>query len=249
MSKLKPPKWQPSTSTYEYNYGIGMNFYQPMVDYIEEKNRKRSGKVAFPHLPWTDELGLDQYDPLKIKSYSQEDLSTVARATEASAKEKLRDFRSSASSSFVLQKSVSAATITQKVKKITRQKQALVKEIDKLKHKMYDDLESYDPEKDKAIERELFAQQKYLRGKSAKAIEAQLLSKSNKVIAEAIEHDIKKLQREQVVNTHDYRAHITLMDKRMQTQLEDSFSRPLDTLSHELKSFDKRSTSYFIDKR
>ncbi|KAJ8969315.1 hypothetical protein NQ317_011435 [Molorchus minor] len=159
MSGAGSTKWQPTTTKYNYNYGVGINFYQPMVDFIEAKDQGR--KTNFPHLPWTNELGLDQYDPLKIKSYSHEDLSRISRKTEASIKAKLRDFKSTASSSFVLSKSVSAASITQKTK-------------------MYDGLEDYRTKTDREIEEELRASQKYLRGKSAKAIERQLLSESKK---------------------------------------------------------------------
>lgn len=114
---------------------------------------------------------------------------------------------------------------------------------------MYDDLEEFNPNFDKQIEAELRASQKYLRGKSAKQIEAQLLSHSKKVIAETVELDVKNFQRNIVHNTHNFRAHGTMMDKRVQQQLEDSFVQPLDDLSRELKSFDKRSTTYFVDKR
>lgn len=114
---------------------------------------------------------------------------------------------------------------------------------------MYDDLDEFNPNFDKQIEAELKASQKFLRGKSAKQIEAQLLSHSRKVIGETVELDVKNFQRNQVYNTHNYRAHEKLMDTRIQKHLEGSFVKPLEELSHELKSFDKRSTHYFIDKR
>lgn len=114
---------------------------------------------------------------------------------------------------------------------------------------MYDQLYEYDPEFDKQVEAELKASQKFLRGKSAKQIEAQLLSHSKKVTAETVEMDVKNYQRSVVHNIHNYRAHEKLMETRSQKQLEESFIQPLDQLSHELKSFDHRTTSYFIDKR
>lgn len=242
-------KWRPATATYDYNYGVGINFYQPMVDFIEEKDRGR--KRGLPHLPWTDELGLDQYDPMKIKSYSQDDLTRISRTTEASAKEKLRDFKSCASSTFVLSKSVSAASITQKVKTETKKKKSIIREIKKLKSKMHDDLGDYNPDKDKEIERQLMASQKYLRGKSAKGIAAQLLSESRKTIAEGMEQD-KFTQSTHIQRSSSARSlhqHVKFMDKRMQVQLEDSFMEPLTNLSAELKCFDRRSTHYYIDKR
>lgn len=114
---------------------------------------------------------------------------------------------------------------------------------------MYDNLDEFNPDFNKQIEAELKASQKFLRGKSAKQIEAQLLSQSRKVIAETVEHDVKATSQKNVFKTRNVRTYGTLMDKRIQEQLEDSFVKPLDELSHELKSFDRRSTSYFFDTR
>lgn len=252
MARASTTKWRPTTATYDYNYGVGINFYQPMVDFIEEKDRGRTR--GMPHLPWSDELGLDQYDPMKIKSYSQDDLSRISRKTEASAKERLRDFKSCASSSFVLSKSVSAASITEKVKTETRKKKTLIRDIKKLKTKMYDDLSDYhvNRDKDKEIERQLKASQKFLRGKSAKSIETQLLSESRKAISEGLDHDSKVMQSIQLQkskSSSSVHRHTKIIGKRMQVQLEDSFVQPLSNLSAELKLFDRRSTHYFIDQR
>ncbi|CAH1187824.1 unnamed protein product [Phyllotreta striolata] len=256
MGRTNAKKWQPQTAAYEYNYGVGMNFYQPMVDFVEEKSAGR--KANFPHLPWTDELGLDQFDPLKIKAYSQEDLSRVARKTEASAKARLRDFKSSASSSFVLQKSVSASNITEKVlKRDARKKNTLLRDIGRIKGRMYDDLEVFNPDKDREIERELRASQKFLRGRSANQIKHQLLSASNKTIAEGVEEDFSRKMQSNVSSSSisrqvrkkvTIRSHAEMMNERIQSQLEESFKEPLDHLSTELRDFDRRSSHFYQDK-
>lgn len=243
-------KWQPKTQYYDYNYGIGMNYYQPMVDYIDQKSKGR--KIPTPHLPWTDELGLSQFDPLHVRSYSEHDLSRISDKTERSAKIRLGAGRSHASSSFVLAESVGAASISTKIQQESRKKNKLVKEIKKLKGRMKDDYEVYDPEKDKQIERELMAQQKYFRGKSARSIEAQLLSSSRKAIAESLDQDLKVAQMGQsraITSGRSIRTHIKVMDERMTTQLEESIKQPLDLLSQELRGFDRRATHYFIDQR
>ncbi|XP_066260374.1 paramyosin, short form-like [Euwallacea similis] len=240
-------KWRPQTKYYNYNYGVGMNYYQPMVDFIDEKYKGR--RVAPPHLPWTDELGLSQFDPSSIRSYRAHDLARISDNTEKSAKIRLGAGHSHASSGFVLAKSVSAARITTKIQQEERKKNKLVKEIRKLKSRMRDDLD-YDPEKDKDIERELRAEQKYLRGKSAKGIEAQLLSKSRRAIAETIDQDLKVAQMSRAFTSgRCIRTHVKIMDERMSSQLEESISQPLHTLSDELRGFDKRATYSFIDQR
>nr|CAI5819186.1 unnamed protein product [Callosobruchus analis] len=243
----KVPKWRPQTKTFEYNYGYGSSFYQPMLDYLEDRDSGK--KVEIPHMPWTNELGLEQFDPMKIKSYSEDELERISRKVEKSAQNKLRDYKSSASSSFVLNQSVSAATITHKVKTITKKKKAIVKEIDKLKSRMHEDLEGYNPNKDKEIEKELFSSQKYLKGKSAKAIENQLLTQSNKVIAEGLEENMRKLQKTMVTNVHDVKGHKRMMEERIEVELDENITQPLETLSHELRNFSERSTLHCIDHR
>lgn len=224
-----------------------MNYYQSMVDYIDAKDRGL--KANHPHLPWTDERGLSQYDPRNpIRSYSAEDLTKIAHRTEARAKANLRDFKSTTKSSFQLSKSVSAANITQKVKTDRKNKQIL-KQIAKVKSRLMADEIDYDPDADKKAEYALKGIQKYLRGKSAKSIETQLLSESRKNIAQSLDYQSESLQKAQVSSLRHVALHSQVMSDRMQKQLEETFVEPLESLSAELRGFDKKSTHYFYEKR
>ena len=245
--------WEnPQALIYESNYAYGMNFYQPMIDYIDAKdNGTRTN--GYPHLPWTDKYALAQYSPRKpVRCYSEEDLATISRRTEARAKTKLKDFKSTTKSRFQLSKSVSAASITKQVHTEVKKtkKNKLVAQIDKIKSRMADH-DDHNADLDSKVVEGLKSAQKYLRGRSAKGIEAQLLSESYKNVSEGVirDIDIKKYQRNAFVNTYSCSAHAQLMTKRMQTQLDESFSKPLDELSHELKGFDKKTSAYFLDKR
>ncbi|KAF7265982.1 hypothetical protein GWI33_020717 [Rhynchophorus ferrugineus] len=238
MSSTKS-KWQPKTQLYKYNYGVGMNFYQPMVDFIEDKSKGK--RVAPPHLPWTDELGLDQFDPMRIRSYSEHDLSKISDRTEKSAK--LRLGLGHASSSFLLSESVSAAKITTKIHQESRKKNKIVKEIKKLKSRMKDDID-YHPVRDRDVEQELRAQQRFFRGKSAKGIASQLLSGSRRVIEEALHVDQARAMSSGVVIRA---AHVNIMEERNTKQLEEAFKQPLHALSEELRCFDRRTTHNLID--
>lgn len=248
MAAPKKSRWQPLTACYDYNYGVGINFYQPMIDYIEEK--ERGGRSRYPHLPWTDERGLRQYDPRKIvKSYSSSALDSIARRTEASAKERLRDFKATTKSSFQLSKSVSAASITEKIH--VKKKKEIVKQIKMLKSRVVEDL-GYDREADRDVERTLRAAQKHLKGRSAKAIAAYLHSESQRNIAQGVDFDlseISKFQKHQLVDSHSYAQHMRVMDKRLLTQMEQKCVEPLTLLSRELKGFDKRTAEHFYDTR
>lgn len=227
-----------------------MNFYQPMVDFIDKK--RVGGNPELPHLPWTEELGLDQFSPRTVKSYSEDNFDSILRETEASAQRKLKDFKSTAKSSFVLTKSVSAASVRQTVKRDTRRRKVLVKQIDKLRSNINEGLENYFAHQD--TEKMDFASQRFLRGRSAKQIESQLLAQADKVIAEGLKEDAEKKQRSiseksVVEKTYSSREHVEMMDKRMQEQLEESFVRPLHNLSYELKDFDDRTTMFYFDTR
>jgi len=239
-------KWRPKTKYYNYNYGIGMNYYQPMIDFIDEKIKGR--RVPTPHLPWTDELGLSQFDPNRLRSYNGHELTKLADKTEKSAKIRLGSGRSHASSSFLLRESVGAARITTKIQQEERKKNKVVKEIKKLQSRMRDDID-YDPQRDREIERELRAQQKYLRGKSAKSIEQQLLATSRRAVAENIDYDLQVAQMSHSIASSRCLTHVKMMDERMTTQLEESVRQPLETLSLELQGFDRRATNHFIDQR
>ncbi|KAK9886774.1 hypothetical protein WA026_018428 [Henosepilachna vigintioctopunctata] len=247
MAVPSTSRWQPQTKKYEYNYGLGINFYQPMIDYLEDK--ERGVRARTPHLPWTEEKALKEFDPMNaIKTYSNEELHRLARKTEASAREKLRDFKGTSKSWYHLNQSVSAATITEKiqVKKTEKKKKGILRQIKSIQTKMKDDFD-YDLDVDKNIKRELRAEQKFLRGKSAKAIEQQLLSKSRRNIAETIEQDISKSDIE--TKSFDFSGHSRMMEDRMCKALGESFEVPLENLSAELKSFEKRSQHYYYDKR
>ncbi|RZC36450.1 paramyosin, partial [Asbolus verrucosus] len=155
---------------------------------------------------------------------------------QASAKERLRDF--TAKRSFQLGKSASAAVITERNYKNKPQKE-IVRQIQTLKSKMADDL-GYDPDAGQKAEASLKSSQKYLRGKSARAIAAYLTAESLKNIGQGL--------KKQSVKTRNYSGHLEVWDKRAQQQLELSFQEPLESLSKELKNFDKKSAWYFFDK-
>lgn len=239
--------FNPSTKVYRYNYGFGINYYQPMIDYIDNKDKGRYSR--YPHLPWTDERGLHQYNPKGlVRSYSDQDLTTISRRTEARAKTHLKDFKATTKSQFQLEQSVSAATITRKVhtEEKKSKKRELLHNIKVLKSKITDKNE-YDPEMDQRIENSLKTIKKHIRGKSAKAIESQLLAESRKHIAEECDLDAMELLHSKA--SSKMRMHAKLMDIRMQDRLDESITKPLGELSEELKGFNKRSTYYFMDKR
>ena len=96
-----------------------------------------------------------------------------------------------------------------------------------------------------------FEHGKSLRGKSAKAIEMQLKADALKNLSRGHElADIRKWQREAVHEYWEESEHHKKMDERQRnfTDME-KISEPLFTLKKELKGFEEKTSSYFLDKR
>ncbi|XP_034232390.1 paramyosin, short form-like isoform X1 [Thrips palmi] len=117
------PRWQkPATKYYDNNYSFGMNFYQPMIDWLDDRDRGLRPRPP-PHLPWLNERGLKQYDPSQqgIKTYSKERARQLAVDAQLRAQESLRESKevgplSHPRSPFSLAKQVEVATsLTKKV--------------------------------------------------------------------------------------------------------------------------------------
>uniref|UniRef100_A0A8D8VFI9 Paramyosin, short form n=1 Tax=Cacopsylla melanoneura TaxID=428564 RepID=A0A8D8VFI9_9HEMI len=84
---LKEYWHRPVTKFYSDNYGYAVNFYQPMIDYLDDKSANRE----LPHLPFVNERGLTKYRPSKtIKHYSTQDLDNFANEAQSKAKENLK---------------------------------------------------------------------------------------------------------------------------------------------------------------
>ncbi|XP_031347449.1 paramyosin, short form-like [Photinus pyralis] len=228
--------WQkPQTRFYENNYGFGSSFYRPMIDYIEK--RAKGVHARHPLLP----RDLEHYSRSRklVQSYSDPDLARLSER--ASVRRDLREYRFSG---FELSKSVSAASLTDKVKieKGRRKKQDLCRQISKVRSKMADALD-YDPDLDREVERELKGMQRHLRGKSAKCIEDQLLSKSRKKIAEHIESDLSMGQQVNI------KRRVKIINRSVSDCVDENITQPLSQLSTDLQGFSRKTTDFFYDKR
>ncbi|XP_063374116.1 paramyosin, short form-like [Cydia amplana] len=191
--KVATYKWnRPPTAVYEDNYGYGINFYQPMIDYISDKEHGVASKP--PHLPWNNERGLEKYRFDKpVQPYSSEDVSRLSKEISEQAKRDLNKFDISKRAPFTCVATAAAANVTKHVGvesvsvkakktkvnrekfKAERQKQRM-EEIEK-------ELELYD--KQKNVGAELKGKALMYRGKSAKSIAQTLLDESRQNVANA----------------------------------------------------------------
>lgn len=110
-------KWhKPPTHFYEDNYKFGINFYQPMIDYLNVKKVNKRREIDYPHLPWNNERGLEKYSKKNVGSYSHQDLHKLVLETEEQAKYNLENVTiRKHRSNFGLNKSVSAASLSKHI--------------------------------------------------------------------------------------------------------------------------------------
>lgn len=234
---------RPPTHLYEDNYGYAFNFYQPMIEYLDIKDKKLKPK-EYPHLPWNNERGLDRYSSRNlVRSYTEQDIYKLAEKAEKQAKEDLKTFKIAKRTNFSLSKSASASLVTKHIKQLTLKR---VKSQDRIEDMAEDGLFLEDGN---LTDQQTFAQE-FLRGKSAKGIEAHILAESLRNISSNTGTDIKAFQRRAKLSTHDSQEHTHLMEQRQKIQKEEtSITQPLDELKKQLKGFNKKTSEYFEEKR
>nr|CAD7438488.1 unnamed protein product [Timema bartmani] len=181
--KVKASKgWQkPPTRLYEDNYGFGINFYQPMIDYLDAKEEKRTPK-EYPHLPWSDERGLERYSSKKlVKAYSEKDLRRLAEA---------RTKVDHGANTLTKQKTNLSLTETASAVSAIKRKGSTKGEVrvKKMSEEVFDD-------NVEQLAGALRSAKAYAIGKSAKAIESHLLAESLRNLSSNTEVDIRSFQR------------------------------------------------------
>lgn len=236
--------WQkPPTHLYADNYGYAFNFYQPMIEYLDSKERKLKPK-EYPHLPWNNERGLDRYSSRNlVRSYTEQDIHKLAEKAEKQAKEDLKKFKIAKRTNFSISKSASASLVRKHIKQVTLKRvksQGRIQDMDE---------DGLILECENFIDADKFAQE-FLRGKSAKGIEAHILAESLRNVSLNTGIDIKAFQRRAELSSHNSEEHTRFMEQRQKTQKEEtSITQPLDELRVELKGFNKKTSQYFEEKR
>lgn len=93
------PKWRHyPTYIYDRNYSYGMNYYQPMIDYMDAKRLQprlslglKGRRMEPPELPWSDGRAL--WQEKRIEPYTRDDLIRHAIDAEDEAKDHLSCFK------------------------------------------------------------------------------------------------------------------------------------------------------------
>lgn len=248
MAPVKVPnynKWtKPPTAVYEDNYGYGINFYQPMIDYITAKQHGVSAKP--PHLPWNNERGLDKYRFDKpVKVYSEEDVSRISHEVAEQAKRDLNKFDVAKRSPFSVIATAAAANVTKHVgvesvtvkakkKKVDREKinaERQKKRMDEIEKQ----LELYEAEAN--VGAELRGKAMMYRGKSAKAIAQTLLDESRKNVAQGKMRRMDTDARKSVIDRNYAKLAESIMSKTVDSKISNiSESKISESISETIRS-------------
>ncbi|XP_045531257.1 paramyosin, short form isoform X2 [Pieris brassicae] len=192
-------KWtKPPTAIYEDNYGYGINFYQPMIDYINAKQQGESVKP--PHLPWNNERGLEKYRFNKpVKTYSEHDLRQISQNVAAKAKRDLNSVSVGKRSPFSVIATAAAANITKHVEsesitlktKKKKEHRENIKVERKTKPLKEFERQLANLHSTTDIEADLKSKAKIYRGKSANAIAKTLFDESMQNVSTVMKKNLK----------------------------------------------------------
>ena len=202
---------RPPSHLYEDNYSYVFNFYQPMIEYLDIKDKKLKPKI-YPHLPWNNERGLDCYSSRNlVLSYTEQDIHKLAEKAEQQAKEDLKTFKLAKRTNFSISKSASASLVTKHIKQLKLKK---VKSQDRIEDMAEDGLFL---EEGNLTDPQRFAQE-FLQGKSAKGIEAHILANSLRNISSNTGIDIKAFQGRAELSPHNSQEHTRFMEEAKDTK-------------------------------
>lgn len=270
LTYVRPPRVRHMHHTYEDNYGYTMNFYQPMMDYLDAKTKNL--QVNPPHLPWTSERGLKQYRASNtVRRYNTDEVLRLSRAVAARADEILLDFRVKKRSPFSVIKLADAARVNKHIapdsivdrsreRRLRRQreledliKQDTVKLLGRIRR-----MELDTGEMTKEFKRQI-------RGKSASAIAQALLSESERSMKQTRRDEEDFMSQAMVrssraasrirssspdggrISQHTY--HLEFMDDRMVDKLDHRVSSSLHNVKRQLSSLNQKTVEFYADSR
>lgn len=250
------------TTIYEDNYGYTINFYQPMIDYLDAK--QQGANPQCPHLPWSNERGLKKYWSSKsVQPYESADISKYSKEVYEHAKQRERnldDYKIIKRTPLAVTKSAVGARLNRRLCKYDtnieektirklqeredeRRVAAIMDDIDHIKAR-------FNAHKELTISNGL---KNAIRGKTANQISAAILAESEKNIKQARnQEDLLVTQAKQSMHKGKVVkrvTHIELIDDRMIDNLDSSVSSSLCDVKRQLHSFNQRACDLYHDSR
>ncbi|XP_036338221.1 paramyosin, short form-like [Rhagoletis pomonella] len=267
--RLRPSRTRHPAHTYEDNYGYTMNFYQPMLDYLDAKTKKLN--VDPPHLPWSSERGLRQYRPSNpVRRYDPDEVLRLSRACAHRADEILLDFRVKKRTPFSVIKLADAARVHKHI-----EPDSVVDRSRERRRRRQQDLEDLirqdtirilqrirRMELDNDVSRMTDEFKRSIRGKSATAIAQALISESERNIKSAKREEEDFLAQTLIrssraasrarsgspegrISSHGY--HLELMDERLVDKLDHRVSSSLYNVKRQLSTLNQKTVEFYAD--
>lgn len=256
----------PTTSIYSDNYGYTINFYQPMIDYLDAK--QQGTDPQYPHLPWSNERGLKKYWPCnKVSTYTVNDINKYSEQVSNRAKNReknFEDFKVIHRTPLAVTKSAIGARLSTRV---GRSKYDTVEErtIRKLEEqanerhlsKVMDDIDNIKTRFNAHKEIEISSGLKSaIRGKSASQISAALLAESEKNIKVSRNQEDFMISQAQCQSQTIGRSkitkrttHVEFIDDRLIDNLDHKVGASLCDVKRQLQSFNQRTSDLYYDSR
>lgn len=263
MHQVKHRRDRVPTTIYNDNYGYTINFYQPMIDYLDAK--RRGDHPQYPHLPWSNERALPKYsDRKKISNYTKPELKTYSTEVYESAKIRDRDLDNykviKRASPISVTKSALGARLNKHIHLPTIEEKLIRKQEEREAKRrvanIMDDIEHikarFNADRDVKISAGLKSS---IRGKTASQITAALLNESRKNINESKNEEQIEISR--ATNRRgcsenriiQRTTHIEFMDDHMLDQLDKSMTTSLSDVKKQLNSFNQRTEDLYHNSR
>ena len=266
-AKVEYKTGHPHSKIYDYTYGYSFGYYQPMIDYLDRRDcadESEKSKLQLPHLPWTNERYIKEYDPKNpIKLYNPKEAKRIAEKSQAGALKNINNFDVKRSY-FGAIPTADATHLIRNLPKHSALDAVYKKDVGKIIQDVKDlEMDAYYRYKDGERrlledERDLFPIElkRALKGKSANQIRNILLADSNKKIQEASDDDARVF-RQCYAMARTRRAARSLSETRPKTYETDratliankNVSNTLAEVKKELNSFTNQTEAYLDDTR
>lgn len=266
-AKIEYKPAHPHSKIYDYTYGYSMNYYQPMIDYLDQRDSTGDSEkknLQLPHLPWTNERYVKEYDPKNpIKLYNSKKFKEIAEKSQAGALKNINNF--DVKHSYF--GAIPTADATKLLRKLPRQsaleavyKKDVKKTIEDIKNLEMEAYYRYKDGEKKLLEdeRENFPIElkRAIKGKSANQIRNILLADSARKIKESSEEDARVF-RQCYAMAQTKRAARSLSESRPKDYeivhskqiSSQNVANTLETVKKELSSFTNRTEEFLNDTR
>lgn len=266
-AKIEYKPGHPHSKIYDYTYGYSMNYYQPMIDYLDRRDSTKDSEkrnLQLPHLPWTNERYIQEFEPKKpIKLHNAERTNEIAIKSQNGARRNINNFDVKRSY-FGAVATADATKLLRKLPKTSALDAVYKRDLGQTIQDI-EDLEMETYYRYKEGERQMLEQEREffpdglkrsIKGKSANQIRNILVADSMRNIQEQSDSDARIL-RECYATARTRRAARSLSesgprnfdDRNVSDIVQGKFSNSLQTMKKDINSYTDRTEQFLNDTR